>query len=231
MFKCLRVAVLLCLLAACGAPKPRPSAAPLPVQSALPQVGAGTHVYRIDGAQSELRILVYRAGPLARLGHNHVMVNRALEGAVNMHSPQSASSFSLRVPVADFVVDDPQSRSAEGADFPGEIPDEAKSGTLRNMLSASLLDAADYPVITVDSIAVEGANGEFSATLAIGVAGHESTIKAPFTLAIDEQRLRAMGSMELRQSDLGLTPYSLLMGALQVQDVVRLKFSITAVAD
>ena len=33
-------------------------------------------VYRIDERQSELRILVYRAGPLARLGHNHVMVNR-----------------------------------------------------------------------------------------------------------------------------------------------------------
>ncbi|MDP9083313.1 MAG: YceI family protein [Pseudomonadota bacterium] len=231
MFKCIRVAVLLCMLAACGAPKPRPNAAPHPVQSPPPQVSPRTHVYRIDAAHSELRILVYRAGPLARLGHNHVMVNRALEGSVNLESPQSASSFSLRIPVADFVVDDPQSRSEEGVDFPGEIPDEAKSGTLRNMLSASLLHAADYPVITVDSTAVQGANGAFSGTLAIEVAGHESTIKAPFTLASDEQRLRAMGSMELRQSDLGLTPYSLMLGALQVQDMVRLKFSITAVAD
>jgi hypothetical protein len=40
--------------------------------------------------------------------------------------------------------------------------------------------------------------------------------------------LSATGSLELRQSNLGLTPYSLMMGALQVQDAMTIKFKIVA---
>jgi hypothetical protein len=35
----------------------------------------------------------------------------------------------------------------------------------------------------------------------------------------------------VRQSDLGLTPFSALLGALQVQDEVRLRFRILARAE
>jgi hypothetical protein len=42
--------------------------------------------------------------------------------------------------------------------------------------------------------------------------------------------LSATGSLELRQTALGLTPFSLMLGALQVQDQMRLKFRIIAVA-
>jgi hypothetical protein len=35
--------------------------------------------------------------------------------------------------------------------------------------------------------------------------------------------------MELRQSGVGLTPYSLMLGALQVQDTMTVKFKIVAV--
>jgi hypothetical protein len=34
--------------------------------------------------------------------------------------------------------------------------------------------------------------------------------------------------VELRQTDLGLTPYSLMLGALQVQDAMTVKFKIVA---
>jgi hypothetical protein len=34
--------------------------------------------------------------------------------------------------------------------------------------------------------------------------------------------------LELRQTALGLTPYSLMLGALQVQDAIRIKFNIVA---
>jgi hypothetical protein len=37
-----------------------------------------------------------------------------------------------------------------------------------------------------------------------------------------------VGSLELRQTALGLTPYSLMLGALQVQDAMTVKFSIVA---
>jgi len=55
------------------------------------------------------------------------------------------------------------------------------------------------------------------------------TIEVPFTLEIDSGSLSAAGSLELRQSALGLTPYSLMLGALQVQDALTVKFKIVAV--
>src|SRR5260370_42589199 len=104
-------AVTCLCLAACGAPKTRQS--PAMGEGEEPtRPPAGAAAYSIDSAQSELRLLVYRAGPMARLAHNHVILNRAIAGWVDAAAgglpgsragPESAS-FSLYVPVADFCV-------------------------------------------------------------------------------------------------------------------------------
>jgi hypothetical protein len=256
------IGALALVLAACGAFQARhagpksPGASPELQAPASPidQGSAGT-TYRVDETESELRVLVYRAGPLARLGHNHVMVNRGLRGAVNVAGATGATgaagagaagstSFWLSVPSAAFDVDQPRARAEEGADFAAAVPDDAKSGTLQNMLSAAVLDAAEFPAITVRSIAVAspqgaevpGATGATEATrtmiatVTVGVAGHESMIDVPFTLQMESGRLSATGTLELRQSALGVTPYSLMLGALQVQDAITIKFKIVAQA-
>lgn len=223
-------AVLILVLVSCGTPGLRHPTPRIPARPAAPELRPGLRVYRIDASQSELRVMVYRAGPLARFGHNHVLVNRALQGSINIDDAQIAATFGLTVPVADFLVDDAAARREEGADFPGEIPDDAKSGTLHNMLGAALLDAAEHPLITVDGVGRLDTPAGPTATLTIRVAGHASKIDAPFLLDMDRRRLSATGSLELRQSDLGLTPFSLMLGALQVEDRVRLKFKIVAVS-
>jgi hypothetical protein len=233
VFKSVRIGVLALLVAGCGAPKPRP-AAPAPSKPPAPATG---HAYHIDASQSELRILVYRAGPLARFGHNHVMVNRSLRGTVDLAEPLAASAFRVEVPVASFVVDDAQARREEGSDFAAEVPDDAKSGTLHNMLSEALLNADQFPVMSLDSRAAARAadrpsNGAADRTLTVSVivsvAGHASTIDVPLTLHQEAQRLSASGTLELRQTALGLTPYSLMLGALQVQDAMTVKFTFIA---
>jgi hypothetical protein len=93
-----------------------------------------------------------------------------------------------------------------------------------------LLDADHYPVITVRSAQIAGVKGALTATLAISVAGHESRIAVPFTVETASGRLSAVGTLDLRQSTLGLTPFSVMLGALQVQDEMRLKFKIVALA-
>ena len=263
MSKFFCIGALALVLAACGALGARhagpksPGASPELQAPASPiDQGAPGTAYRVDETQSELRILVYRAGPLARLGHNHVVVNRRLRGAVNVAGAAGAgaagaASFWLSVPSAAFDVDDAQARAEEGADFASAVPDDAKSGTLQNMLSAAVLDAAEFPSITVRSVAVaspRGAEGpgaagaaeaagataatrSMIASVTVGVAGHESTIDVPFALQMESGRLSATGTMELRQSALGLTPYSLMLGALQVQDQMTVKFKIVALAN
>ena len=237
VFKSIKLGVLALLLAACTAPRPRHATPQSPGESpATPPLHG--RVYRIDESRSELRILVYRAGPLAHLGHNHVIVNRSIHGVVDLADTVGQTEFSMEVPAAAFVVDDAQARSEEGPDFAAAVPDEAKSGTLHNMLSTSLLDADEFPMITIKSIAVAGAPGTprsdvqdagtLTVTVAISVAGHESRVDVPFTLRRDSDHLSAVGSLELRQTALGLTPFSLMLGALQVQDAMTVKFNIAA---
>jgi polyisoprenoid-binding protein YceI len=218
-------AVLILCLAACAAQRPRPAA-----PQSVPQPAAGAQVlpapgaYQIDSGESELKVLVYRAGPLANLGHNHVMVNHHVTGQAQIGTNISSSSFSLKVPVEDFAVDEPLARREEGGDFPGEIPEDARSGTRRNMLGPALLNAAEYPAISVTCTAIDETEGALTAYLTVSVAGQEAKVTAPFTLTSDAHHLTAVGSVELRQTAIGLKPYSLMHGALQVQDAVRVKF-------
>ena len=228
MFNRFAIIVLALSMAACAAPHPRPAAPQPPAQPAaslqsLPAPGE----YPIDSGGSELRLLVYRAGPLANLGHNHVMVSRAVTGSVRIGGGVPASSFSLNTTAESFAIDDAQSRREEGDDFRGDIAEDAKAATRRNMLSSALLNAADYPNITVKSVSLTGTLDAVNADLEISVAGHTSRISVPVALQGDAQHFIAAGSMQLRQTALGLTPYSVMHGALQVQDVMQLKFKIT----
>ena len=240
MFKILGVGALALALGACGAPRPRPPPPQNAPSAASPSLPAQGRIYRIDPQGSELRILVYRAGPLARFGHNHVMRNRAIRGEVNLSSTDAASSFSLTFPAGAFTVDEAQARREEGSDFSSEIPEDAKAGTFGNMMSTAVLDAAEFPEISVKSVAVAtsagagagtGVGGALTATVAIKVAGRESRVDVPMELVRDSDRVSASGSLELRQSALGLIPYSLMLGALQVQDAMTIKFKVVALLD
>ncbi len=235
MFKTVRIIAAAVLLASCAAPQPQSggpsSAAPPPRQPAAGAAAAGGPPAGAPPARpsaSELRLLVYRAGALAGLGHNHVIVNRSVAGSVEVGATPAASSFSLRAPIAAFVVDDAQARAEEGADFAGEISDEAKTGTWNNMTGTSLLDAAQYPVISVRSTRLEQSQGTLSASVTVSVAGHESTLTVPFVLSREAYGLAATASFEVRQSALGLTPFSLMLGALAVRDAMQVKLKVTA---
>lgn len=232
MFKTIATAALVLCVAACAAPRPRPAAPqvpsrPTPVLQALPAPGR----YKIDSADSELRVLIYRAGPLAGLGHNHVMVNRAMTGLVQIGGDVSTSSFTLNVPVNEFVIDDAQARREEGSDLPGDIPEDARTGTRRNMLSAGVLDGIKFPNIVVKSVSLAGTPAGVRADLEVSVAGHVARISAPLILQGDAHRLTATGSLQLRQTALGLKPYSLMHGALQVQDALLVKFKFVVAAN
>jgi polyisoprenoid-binding protein YceI len=223
-------------LLSCTVPKPHSpgpsSGSPAADQPATrgPLTGmpaAGT--YRIDSSGSELRLLVYRAGALANLGHNHVILNRAMNGTIVVAPMFADSSLSFSAPIAAFSVDDAQARREEGEDFPGEIPDDAKSGTMTNMTGPALLNAAQHPLISVRSLRLAQSHGALTATLAVSVAGHESTLTAPFGLTADRNSLSVTASFELRQTALGLTPFSLLLGALAVRDAMQVKLRLVAV--
>jgi len=229
----LRVLLLLVLsfaLTACPtAQRPTPpqptevSPAEVPVRS-FP----GATLYQVVGQESLVRILVYRGGKLASAGHNHVVSSHDVHGNVYLHKEADKSGFDLVVPVNLLEVDNKDLRSEEGPQFAAEVPENAKQGTRKNMLGDALLDGEHYPGIALSSISISGSKEAMQAHTRITVKGQPHEIDVPIALAVEGDRLTGTGELDLRQSDLGLKPFSILGGALTVQDQMKIKFRIVA---
>jgi polyisoprenoid-binding protein YceI len=232
MRKVTRVGGLICLsllLAAC----PRPVRPPAPTPTVPPTPAADTRgatVYEVDPHSSQLSILVFRGGKLSRLGHNHVMTSQDLDGRVWVHPEFPRSGFELSFPVAKLVVDDPQARRAAGSDsdFPPDIPQSDKDGTRRNMLKPEVLDGEHYPDVKLQSVKVGGtlAAPQVTARITIKDASHD--VEVPVKVAIEGAKLSASGEFDVLQTQFGIKPYSVVLGALEVEDRLHIKFTIVA---
>jgi len=230
-------AVFVALLSGCPAPAPRappPPAPPLVPAAPAPHIGTP---YVIVPQASLLTILVYRGGALASAGHNHVIASHELSGTIYVPSVLLESSFEVHVPVATLTVDEAALRAGQpAADFPADVSESAREGTRRNMLGEALLDAQRYPEIVLRSLRLAAADGgsaagsgTVQAQLQSSVRGELRTFTVPvrYRLAADDS-LDLGGEFPLRQSELGLTPFSAMLGALQVQDEMRVSFHIVA---
>lgn len=216
-------------LAGGGAPATVPAGGSGPRVDAPRPPPAGVRRYRIDAEHSLLTIRVFRGGALAAAGHNHVIASHHLQGQVDRAARLEDSSLSLRVPVALLTIDEPALRAEAGVDFAAEVPESAREGTKRNLLAPALLDGARFPSIELESMRVVAAPAGARITLRARVRDVESSFEVPVTLETRGQGLVASGEIELRQSQLGLTPFSVMMGALQVQDAMRVQFRLVAV--
>jgi polyisoprenoid-binding protein YceI len=137
--------------------------------------------------------------------------------------------FELGFNVADISVDEPVLRAAAGTDFASNVSDAARTGTRNNMLGEKLLQAVGFPRISLKSErVVPGNTGNFVVTTRMMVRGSEYSIDVPLRLQYDGDSLYANGEFALKQSALGLTPYSVMLGALRVSDEMKLSFKLVA---
>ena len=120
--------------------------------------------------ESLLQILVYRGGAMARLGHNHVIASHHLDGHGVRHRRSLQTRFDISLPVNELTIDEPAMREQAGADFPPGVPQSARDGTRKNLLSEALLDGAKYPAIRLRATDVVAAREGFD-------VGVEITIK------------------------------------------------------
>jgi polyisoprenoid-binding protein YceI len=220
------LAVSGCATPPAAAPPPR-GVATAGVTIAVP---GDARVYEIDPERTRVTVLVYRAGRLARLGHNHAITSGQERGVIWLGTDAAASGFEIHVPVASFVVDDPEARAAAGSDFPGTVPDEARQGTTANMLRAEVLDAEHYPEIVVRAERGEGDWRHAIVHATVRVKDVPREMDVPVDLAVTPQAVTASGAFQVRQTDFGITPFSVGGGALQVADTLDVRFEITATA-
>jgi len=196
-----------------------------PVMAGHPAAG---RVYEVVGNESLLIVRVYRGGRLAHAGHNHIVASHDLKGTVYVAKDLARSSFELEVPVAELTVDEAELRAAQGADFAADVPDSAKDGTRRNMLGPAVLDAEHYPQISLRCENLELDGDRLMTQVEVRIRGQVSTFTAAVTYTLSSNELLAQGELPIKQTDLGLAPFTALLGALQVQDEMQLQFRIVA---
>jgi polyisoprenoid-binding protein YceI len=227
-----------------GCPSPPRAPAPPPerrIPSAPPLQGRQGRPYDIASSDSLLTLRVFRGGPLAKAGHNHVIASHTLRGTFYVPPDPARTTFEVHLPVIELTIDEATLREQEHSEeFPPDIPDSAKEGTRKNMLSAALLDGEHYPEILLQSGSLEPAPAgsgaaQWLAHIQVTVRDRTSTVVVPvhFELAHGSSGQQAdaivlTGEFPLKQTDLGLTPFTALLGALQVVDEMKVRFRFVA---
>lgn len=220
------IALLAGLLAACV---PRP---PLQLQTPDLQAPAdfpaayytqaealGKQVLRVDSGQSLVVLEVLRGGAFARIGHDHVVASHDVKGFV---APEAGRS-DLYVALDRLVVDEPALRAEAG--FSPQPPADAIEGTRSNMLD-KVLESARFPFALIRI--TRGDAGRQTLNVSITLHGGTRAFEIPARFENIPGGIAVSGQMHFNQSDFGMTPYSVLGGALQVQDRLNLRFRILA---
>ena len=218
---------LLLLLTAC----PRPVSRPTPSLQEPLSIAADARRFRILPAESQLVLRVYREGSLARFGHNHVISTQQLTGDVYLARDILQSSAELRFAVNDLEIDRADLRAQAGPDFSASVSPDAIAGTRSNMLGEQQLNASVWPEIIMRTRGVTGAYPTLALQVEINIQDRLHTLVIPVQLQRDEKFLRASAEFSFRQTELGLVPFSVMMGALQVRDQIDATLQITAQAD
>ncbi len=128
---------------------------------------------------------------------------------------------------AALVIDEPDLRKKHG--LAKELSESDRQEIQTTMRGDRQLDAAKYPDISFRSVSIEPrASGDFLLTGDFTLHGTTRRISFPLTGQLTGGALHATGAFEFNQSDFGITPISLFLGAVRNQDRVRIVFDLVA---
>jgi len=221
-----RAFVVAGVVAGCASPVPRLAdiAVEQPVEfpdAYYRQAAArGQPVYEVDPASSLVVIEVRRGGTLAHLGHDHVVASHDVRGYL---APADGRA-DLYLRLDRLVVDEPDLRAE--AQFDTQPSAEAIAGTRANMLEKLGAGAHPWALIAVRDVAIDATGYRMIATLTLNGSTRTMDLSPQIVLSAGEAGVD--GRVALEQTSFGITPFSILGGALQVQDRVSVRFRIRA---
>ena len=217
------------LLAGCVAvvkPPPPREAAPADFpEDVYLKAASTTPVYRIDPARSRILVYVYREGALAKMGHDHVVASREVRGYALLPADPARARADFYFSVSTLSMDEPELR--QGAGFTSEIAAEDIENTRLRMLR--LLDAEKHPYARIHAVRAAGSPPDLVLDAELTLHGVTRTLNIPVRLTVEGGRFGVEGEADIRQTDFGITPFSVLGGALAVKDPLRIIFRIEGV--
>ncbi len=179
----------------------------------------GKEVLRVNRSQSLITIEVHRGGVLARLGHDHVIASRDIQGYIIPEDGQA----DLYLPLKRLTVDEVQLR-ADAAQTTTPSPD-AIEGTRRNMLD-KVLEEERFPWAFIHIVRKDMTPSLLHVSITLHGTTH--TFDIPAQVDATTNGIIVTGKMSMNQSDFGIVPFTILGGALQVRNQLDLHFRIVA---
>lgn len=221
--------LVLALLASCSpeqmispAPEPEPAESASGVYRRASEQQAN-QVYMVDSQHSLLSIVVRRGGPLARMGHDHLIASRDLHGFVLINNREHSCRADLTLPLQTLRADEPALREKAGLTTQPTAEDIAAT---RSNMFAHVLDLARYPQVVIAIRQCPEAAAEVLALVTLN--GVERTVPLTMQLETDSTGLKVQGTATVRQSDFGIQPFAVMGGLLKVEDSLDIQFSISA---
>lgn len=176
--------------------------------------------YQIDVPRSRFVVNTKTTGMSSMFGHDHKLEVGDYTGEVNL-VPGEPVTASLNLSVR---TDSLRAVGERDADISGEI-----DAALRD----HVLETGKYPTITFKSRTVKAVahpDGTVDIRLVgqLDLHGVRREVTVPVTLAFQGDSLRASGTLQLRQRDFKIAPFSFAGGTVTVADRVTLSFTIVA---
>ncbi len=75
---------------------------------------------------------------------------------------------------------------------------------------------------------LSGEPGNYRARVRVGLRGGEHVVSVPFTVTIEGGSLHAHASFHLTHAEIGLTPFTVALGALRVRDDFEIDLRLEA---
>ena len=194
----IRLTVLACLLSAVGA------------------VQAGG----VDVERSRIYVFVGKTGA----GHEHAVEGLLSKGELDLSRPQNAGS--LTFDLKSLNADTPAARKV--LRLAGETDADTRSQVTANMLGATVLDTAKFPTAEFQVQKVQalppdpkepGPHYQLDGELTLH--GVKRPVRFNVGTTSVEGMTRVRGTVDLKQTQFGIKPFSKLLGALGVTDELR----------
>ena len=186
----------------------------------------GEPVFAIDSPDSQrLEVRVYREGSLASLGHDHVVSARDVRGYALIPRDRSLARVDVYLPVDSLLVDRPGAGAEAGGS--SDLSQEDIDATRRHMLE-NVLASAQYPFVVIHGVCSTGTPWCKTLDARVTLHGVTRAVEIPVRLDLGSNRLLVSGHFSVLHSDFGMSPYSILGGALRVKDRIDVKFRFEA---